>query len=437
MSSPSTTLNNGQPTKVRHHVAIMGFLASLVNYADRILISVAAPLILAELHLSPMEWGLILSAFFWTYSPCAFLGGILNDKLGAKTTYSLSMAVWSGFVAVTGLCWNFITFMIARLLFGVGEGPQPATTTKLVSNWFPKSDASKALSFAMLGVTVGPMLATPFVVWLMQMFGWRACFFILGAIGIVWVVAWHYTVTEKPQDHPKVNQAELAYIQSGQTEPTSETKSSAQTQGSKKGIWKLVCTPYILGICVCYFAYSWILFLVLTWYPSYLTQQHGVSFSAMGILASLPWVGATIGLMGGAIVADHFTKKARNGDQVSARKWIIAGSMFLTAVTFASSAYVADVYFSTFLITVAMLFLLASWQYQALIIAVVPQHQVGSMAGFIQFISTLAGILAPAATGYFIQYMDSFNAAFYIGAGLGIVGSLMVALFVKREGLRA
>ena len=202
MSSPSTTLNNGQPTKVRHHVAIMGFLASLVNYADRILISVAAPLILAELHLSPMEWGLILSAFFWTYSPCAFLGGILNDKLGAKTTYSLSMAVWSGFVAVTGLCWNFITFMIARLLFGVGEGPQPATTTKLVSNWFPKSDASKALSFAMLGVTVGPMLATPFVVWLMQMFGWRACFFILGAIGIVWVVAWHYTVTEKPQDHP-------------------------------------------------------------------------------------------------------------------------------------------------------------------------------------------------------------------------------------------
>ena len=129
----------------------MGFLASLVNYADRILISVAAPLILAELHLSPMEWGLILSAFFWTYSPCAFLGGILNDKLGAKTTYSLSMAVWSGFVAVTGLCWNFITFMIARLLFGVGVGPQPATTTKLVSNWFPKSDASKALSFAMLG----------------------------------------------------------------------------------------------------------------------------------------------------------------------------------------------------------------------------------------------------------------------------------------------
>lgn len=430
----STSLNSIKPTTVRYHVAIMGFLASLINYADRILISVAAPLILAELHLSPMEWGLILSAFFWTYSPCAFLGGVLNDKLGAKHTYSLSMAVWSAFVAATGLCWNFLSFMVARLLFGVGEGPQPATTTKLVSNWFPKSDASKALSFAMLGVTVGPMLATPFVVWLMQLCGWRACFFILGAIGLVWVVWWHYSVTEKPQDHPKVNQGELDYIQN-QDKNSALKNEKGDATASKKNLWKLVLTPYILGICVCYFAYSWILFLVLTWYPSYLTQQHGVSLSAMGILASLPWVGATIGLMGGAIVADYFTKKAKDGNQVSARKWIISGSMFLTAITFGLSAYVADVYFSTFLITIAMLFLLASWQYQALIIAVVPKQWVGSTAGFIQFISTLAGILAPAATGYFIQYLDSFNVAFYIGSGLGILGALMVAVFVKKNGM--
>ena len=420
-------------SKVRYKIATYGFVASLINYADRILISVAAPLILVELDFTPVEWGLILSAFFWTYSPCAFLGGILNDKLGAKTTYSLSMAVWSGFVAMTGLCWNFLSFMIARLLFGVGEGPQPATTTKLVSNWFPKSDASKALSFAMLGVTVGPMLATPLVVWMMQQFGWRACFFILGALGFVWVIGWHFSATETPREHKDVNAEELKYIESGR-EQASQTSSTEQ-KASKKEFLKCVFTPYILGICVCYFAYSWILFLVLTWYPSYLTQQHNVSISAMGWLATLPWVGATIGLMGGAIVADYFTKQNLDGNQVSARKWMIASCMALTGITFALSAYVADVYISTMLMTFAMLFLLASWQYQALIIAVVPGRLVGSLAGFIQFISTLAGILAPAATGYFVQYLNSFNAAFFIGSSLALIGALMVAVFVKKDGL--
>lgn len=385
------SITNDKPSCVRHKIIGLGFLASLINYADRILISVAAPLILLEMKFSPMQWGIILSAFFWTYSPCAFLGGVLNDKLGAKKTYSLSMVVWSGFVALTGVCWNFVSFLIARLLFGVGEGPQPATTTKMVSHWYPKSDASKALSFAMLGVTIGPMLATPLVVWMMQVFGWRACFFILGTIGILWVAVWQWYATEHPKDHKSVNKAELSYIESENAQVTSSQSNSEQKKSSLTEILKLICSPYILGICICYFAYSWILFLVLTWYPSYLTEQHGVSLSTMGVLASLPWVGATIGLVGGAVVADHFTRRT-SGDQVTARKWIIAICMFLTAVTFAMSAYVTDVYLSTALITVAMLFLLGSWQYQALIIAVIPNRFVGSMAGFIQFISTLAGI---------------------------------------------
>ncbi|MDQ0272370.1 MFS transporter [Cytobacillus purgationiresistens] len=420
-------------TKYRYRIIFLSFLAALINYADRAAISIASPAIIEDLQFSAVEWGFILSAFYFTYAPFAFIGGILNDKIGARNTYGLSMIVWSTFVGVTATAWNFGSMMIIRLLFGVGEGPQAPTATKLVSNWFPKSESARALSLSQLGTTIGPIIAAPLVVWLTVNWGWRLSFVILGLLGIIWAIVWFLVAKDKPEQHKKVNQQEVDYIRVSVGDDKTPNRSTVVDTG--RGMWSYIKTPYVVSICICYFAYSWVLFLVLSWYPTYLVNSRGVSMQQMGSLATWPWIGASIGLIGGAFLADYFVKRSRTGDLVSGRKWIIVVTMICTGLTFGPSAFVASPNVAVTLVTVSMMLLLASWQYQSLIIAVIPDRLLGSVSGFIQFISTLAGIIAPIATGYLVEYTGSYNYAFYLGSFLAAFGAILVSIFVNKSSI--
>src|SRR4030081_586785 len=102
-------------TKVRYQVFAMNFVACLINYGDRIALSVAAPFILADFGFSPALWGVILSAFFWTYAPSALIGGFMADRIGVRRTYLICMLVWSLTIPLTASAWNAASFMVARL----------------------------------------------------------------------------------------------------------------------------------------------------------------------------------------------------------------------------------------------------------------------------------------------------------------------------------
>lgn len=424
-----------RPTKVRYLIIFFSFLAALINYADRSAISVASPAILKEFHFTPVEWGYILSAFFWTYSPFAFVGGLLNDRIGARNTYGIAMVFWSSFVGFTAVAWSFVSFFIIRLVFGIGEGPQVATVTKLVSNWFPKSGSAGPFAISQVGTTLGPVIATPVIVWVTLIWGWRASFLVLGVLGFVWSILWFLLAKDKPEQDKRVNVLELEYIKGTGLNEDSQKRYTVEDTGRK--FWSYIKTPYVLSTGVCYFAYSWVLFLVLTWYPTYLVKAHHVSMKEMGSLATWPWIGGSIGILIGCYLGDHLVKHSKTGDQITGRKWVLAVAMFVVAFTFGISAFVTSPNLAVFLVTISMTFLLASGQYQPLIIAAVPDRLLGSVAGFIQFISTLAGIIAPILTGFFVEYMGSYNYAFYLGSILSGIGAILVVIFVRPSSLQS
>ncbi|WP_353948236.1 MFS transporter [Sporolactobacillus sp. Y61] len=418
---------NDRSTNVRYTIIAFSFVACLINYGDRIAISVASPAIIEELNFSPVEWGYILSAFFWTYSLFGLIGGLVNDRLGARNTYGITMFIWSTFVGLTAMSWNFLSLFIIRLFFGAGEGPQVPTATKLVSNWFPKSESAKALSLSQVGTTIGPIIATPIVAWLTVLFGWRISFIVLGLLGVLWAISWFLYSKETPQEHKGVNLKELTYIQQEQDRQYSEDPHTSHSNGEKQSAWSYIKKPYVLSISFCYFAYSFVLFLIISWYPNYLIDQRGMTMQQMGLFSTLPWAGASVGLILGGFLADQFVK---NRNLVTSRKRMVVVCQFFTALSFAMSAWVASTALALTLTTIAMGFLLASWQYQSLVIAIVPKTKLGAVSGFVQSVSAVAGIISPIATGYIVEMTGSFNTAFYLGSGICLSGALAVAIFV-------
>jgi ACS family hexuronate transporter-like MFS transporter len=190
-------------------------------------------------------------------------------------------------------------------------------------------------------------------------------------------------------------------------------------------------TPFVFALAVAFFAYSWVLFMFLTWYPTYLVDARGVSKTELGGIATIPWVAATAGLIAGGFAADRLVK--RTGSFVRPRKWMIVACLVAVAVCFGPSPFVRSPALGLTLVCVAMFFLLASYQYQALVVALVPASHRGRLSGVIQMCSTLAGILAPIVTGAVVEATGSYTSAFLVGGALAVVGAVAVLVLVREK----
>ncbi|GAA2805649.1 MFS transporter [Crossiella cryophila] len=408
-------------TRIRYRVWAANFTAAIINFGDRVALSVAAPFILAEYHFSPVVWGIILSSFFWTYTPFALIGGFLVDRFGVRRAYLACMLGWSLTIPLTAAAWDVTTFIFARLLFGIGEAPQGPISAKLTANWFPARQASTMLNTAQAGTTIGPILATPLIVWISSTLGWRPAFVLLGLIGVLWCGIWWLVGRDRPEDHPGVDAAELAYIRADHAPPTVD---SAAT-----GFRSLARDRRVVALAIAFFAYSWVLFMFLTWYPTYLVEARGVAKADLGAIATYPWITATVGLVAGGVVADRLIR--RFGSFVTPRKWMIVGCLTAVAVCFAPSPFVDSPDLALLLVCVATFFLLASYQYLAVIVAIVPPHYTGRMAGLVQMCSAAAGILAPIATGWIVEITGSFTAAFVLGGAIALLGAALTLVLVR------
>jgi MFS transporter, ACS family, hexuronate transporter len=422
-------LDTGPMTKIRYRVWGANFTACVINFADRVALSVAAPFILDEFHFSAAVWGVILSAFFWTYAPFALLGGFMVDRIGVRKAYLVCMLVWSLTIPLTAGAWGVASFIVARLLFGIGEAPQGPISTKLTANWFPAGQTSSMLNITQSGTTIGPIIATPLIVWVCTTLGWRPAFITLGALGVLWCVGWWFVGRDGPGDHPAVNAAEYDYITADHQGQKTLDEDAANQPGR---FWALVRDRRILALAIAFFAYSWVLFMFLTWYPTYLVNGRGVARSDLGAIATYPWITATAGLIAGGLVADRLVKRYRS--LVGPRKWMIVGCLIVVAACFGPSPFVKSPTLALGLVCVATFFLLASYQYLALIVAIVPARYTGRLAGVIQMCSALAGIVAPIVTGWIVDATGSFTPAFVLAGAITLVGAVSTLVLVRDRG---
>jgi ACS family hexuronate transporter-like MFS transporter len=411
--------------------AVLGTNASVLvlNYGDRAAIGVAAPLIIAEFGFSKGTMGLILGAFALTYAPACFLGGWASDRYGPRKTMTVAVAWWSLFTAATALCFNTATFLLQRLMFGLGEGPQGATTARTMRNWFPQREYATAVGFSFAFNPLGAAIGIPVVSWLLLLFDneWRWPFVVLGVVGLLVALLWYAVVRDRPEQHPLVSDAELRHIASDVVAPELEADAdeavpSLRSYLRHRSVWSNA---------LAFFGFSWILFMFLSWYPVFLVEQHGVDLADLAWAGSLPWIAGAVGTALGGVLSDHLVR--RTGAVFATRKWIAVVCLGGAALLVVPIAVVGSTFGAVALLTVALLLLyLSNVQFFALVAASVHTARLGSVTGFVHFCANCAAIVAPVLTGFLVQDLGSWVLAFGVAAGLALLGAVALAFAQPR-----
>jgi sugar phosphate permease len=187
--------------------------------------------------------------------------------------------------------------------------------------------------------------------------------------------------------------------------------------------------PAILATAFAFFGYAYILYFFLSWFPSYLTMAHHLSIQKMGVVNAIPWLVGFIGLASGGFVCDAIFRMT--GNALFARKLVLIVSLIIAAICVALAGVVTGItaVVTLMAITVFFMYLTAS-TYWAIILDTVAEARVGGVSGFVHLIANLAGIVAPAVTGYLVEWSGSFTSAFALTGGIAIIGALGVALLV-------
>ncbi len=403
--------------RTRVRIGVLGLIsfATMLNYVDRAVMGVAAPAITKELAVSPEMMGLLFSAFSWTYALAQVPGGVVLDKLGTRLTYALSLGFWSLFTLFHGLATNVAALFGCRLGLGIAEAPCFPTNSRVLSTWFPQTERARANSVYAVGQYVGLAFFSPVLFWIVSSFGWRALFFIFGIAGILFAFGWHAAYRE-PGQSPRVNQAELDYIEAG----GGLEHSGNSVSFSWANVGKLFSQRQILGASIGQFCGNSTLVFFLTWFPTYLTTERGMDWLSSGVFAVMPYIAASVGVLLGGALSDKLIEKT--GSANIGRKLPIVGGLLL-ASTIILANYVDENRLVILILSIAFFgqgMVNLGW---TLISDVAPKPMIGLTGGVFNFCANLAGIITPIVVGVVVGATGSFYGALaYIGV-LALVGA--------------
>ena len=393
------------------------FAAGIINYMDRAAVSVAAPLIARDLRLDPAQLGIAFSIFFFAYAPFCFVGGYASDRVGPKRVFVFAMSAWSVFCGLTAAAFNFASLLLVRALFGMGEGPLGSTINKLVNQWFPRSEQATAVGLANAGTPLGGAIAGPIVGLIAVASGWRTSFIVIALVGFVWTALWIRFATDRPEEHPRVSNAERWFIKNGQNSDEGNTETIP--------LGAYLRRPGILATAFAFFGYAYLLYFFLSWFPSYLTMARHLSVKSMSIVSVIPWLLGFVGLALGGYLTDFIFRVTKRA--VFSRKLVLVACLLLAAVCVALAGVVRTTTSAVALMGASVFFLyLTGNTYWAIVLDTVEGKRVGGVSGFVHFIANLAGIVSPALTGFLVQASGGFTSAFVLAGAMALLGAVGV-----------
>jgi len=405
-----------RPTRARLLILGLVALATMINYLDRTVISVAAPLLTRDLGLNATLMGLVFSAFSWTYVAAQIPGGILLDRLGVRLTYYLSVTLWSICTLLQGFSTGLYSLLAARLALGVAEAPAFPCNSRILSTWFPQDERARATGVYSVGQYFGLAFLSPVLFWITAELGWRALFLLVGTVGVLFGFVW-LALYRDPGASKQANQAEIDLIRNGGG--LSDPLPPARFEWST--IRQLLRKRQVLGASLGQFASNSTLVFFLTWFPTYLATERHMAWLKVGFFAILPFVAATIGVVTGGVLSDFLLRWT--GSANIARKLPIVGGLLLASTIVAANFAKHD---STVIAVMSMAFFgqgmcNLGW---TLISDVAPKQFIGLTGGIFNLCANLAGIVTPLVVGAIVQVTGSFEWALGFIAILAVCGTL-------------
>ena len=412
-----------QRVKAIQRVAVaMLLLTGAVNYIDRVALSIANPLVRADLHLSIAQMGVLLSVFLWTYALCQLPVGAMIDRLGPRWLLGIGVILWSLAQAAVGFVTNMGQFVWTRIFLGIGESPQFPLGARVVRNWYNVQDRGVPTGIFNSASTLGPTIAPPLLTGLMIALGWRWMFIVIGAAGILVGVAWFF-IYRDPASR-QLDQQEKDYLLTGEDQTAGQTVSFAEWR-------RLFGFRTSWGMILGNFGSGYMIWLYAAWLPGYLEIQRHMTIAHTGVVASIPYLFGFCGSLFGGWFCDHLM--ARGLSPINSRKVpIIAGMIGMASFTVLAALADSNV-LAVACITAAM-FLgnMAGATIWALAVVAAPAKAVGSLGGMQNFGGFLGGALAPMVTGFIVQQSNSFVPALIVAALVGIGSALVYLIVVQR-----
>jgi sugar phosphate permease len=416
------------PSKGRWYILLLISVMYLITYLDRVNISTAAPEIIKEFGFDKVTMGVIFSAFLWSYALFQVPGGWLSDKFGARRVLAGVVTFWSLMTAATGLAAGATSFKIIRFLFGVGEAGAFPGATRAMQLWYPRSERGFVQGITHSASRAGAALAPPIVLAIMLNFGWRAAFFICGAIGLLWSIWWAFSYRNLPEDHGMVNRTELQHIRgvdaSGAINPPQINKQMQVPWGRllrSGNMWAVMCA---------YFTYVYCLWIFLSWLTTYLIEVRHFTLLKGGLLASLPLWAGVIGDTAGGLATDYLLR--RTGSAKIARRTVAITGLLGCAVFITPAALTEDAMTAVACLTASMFFLECtigpSWA--------VPMDTGGKYSGTVSGMMNMAGnfggAISPIVFGILAQN-GNWAAPFIVAAALLVAGSAIWAFWIDPD----
>ena len=407
--------------RYRWTICALLFFSTTINYMDRQVLGLLKSTLMGDLNWTESDYGDVVAAFSLFYA-FGYVGvGRLMDKVGIRIGLPAAVAAWSVFGALHAFMGSVLGFKIARAGLGLAEGGNFPASIKAVSEWFPAKERALATGIFNAGSNVGAVITPILVPLILMQWGWQACFLITGAVGFIWVAAW-LLIYKKPEEHPKVSAAELAYIR---TDPVEAQVHVPWLQLLRyRGTW-----ANIAGTC-CSAPVWW---FYLNWVPGFLNKQYGVNLLGAMLPLIIIYTLADIGSVGGGWLSSHLIK--RGVKTLRARKitFLICGLCVLP-VFFASQ--VTDMWLAVLLIGVAAS---AHQGYSANVFTIVsdtmPRNAVASVVGIGGFCAYIVGMFVSMGVGRLLDATDgNYHLLFAIASVLYLVGLLIMHLILPKSG---
>ena len=375
------------------------FFATLINYIDRLTISVLAPLITKELNLSNTEFGGIATWFLFAYTISQALSGKLYDRIGIKKGFTVSIVVWSLAAMAHAFATGIRSLSFFRFMLGLGEAGNWPGAAKTVAEWFPARQRALGMAIFNSGAAIGSIVAPPIIVGITAYFGhWQETFVITGLLGFIWLIAW-WLIYDRPESHKWITKEELAVIREGEaTEETEEIKRPALRW------FELLRYRQTWSVVVARLLVDPVWWLYITWLPLFLNQVHGFDLKQIGLFAWVPYVAADAGSLFGGWLSGFLI--SRGWSVNAARKAVIAFAALLMPAGILA-AFTPDSMTALALIGV-VLFGFQVWinNVQTLPSDFYPSQAVGSVAGLGGTGAGIGSMIFIFTTGWVVDHFS-------------------------------
>lgn len=298
-AAPSASL---RPTRVRYGVVGLAMSLAMVTYLDRACIGALAPDIARDLGLTKPQMSTVFSAFALAYALFEIPTAWWADRMGTRRVLTRIVLWWSAFTMATAAAFSFVSMVVIRFLFGIGEAGAWPCVARTFAQWIPLAQRGRVQGIFFAGAHLMGGLTPMIALALAGIFGWRGVFIAFGCVGVVWTVIWQRAFRDTPAEHPRVNAAEVALIAEG--------RAGAVSQHEGWPYWRrLLGHRNTLPLCLAYIPNSCAFYFCITWLPTFLKEKHGFTALSLGFFSGLPLITAVVGDLTGGVATDWATRR--------------------------------------------------------------------------------------------------------------------------------